>query len=76
MTNKRKKRKEGNPLQNFGRGFNKRDKRRDDHGPYPDSGVNKRKKRKEGNPQQNFGHGFNKIDKNRDDKQEKEEKRG
>ena len=50
MTNKRKKRKEGNPWQNFGRGFNKRDKIRDDNGPYPDSGVNKRKKRKEGNP--------------------------
>ena len=44
------KRKEGNPWQNFGHGFNKRDKRRDDNGPYPDSGVNKRKKRKEGNP--------------------------
>ena len=41
--NKRKKR-------NFGHGFNKIYKRRDDNGPYPDSGVNKRKKRKEGNP--------------------------
>ena len=50
MTNKRKKRKEGNPWQNFGHGFNKRYKRRDNTGPSPDSGVNKRKNRKEGNP--------------------------
>ena len=42
----RKKKKEGNLKQNFGHVFNKRDKRRDDNGPYPDSGVNKRKKRK------------------------------
>ena len=41
MTNKRKKRKEGNPQQNFGHGFNKRDKI---------EMTNKRKKRKEGNP--------------------------
>ena len=29
--NKKKKRKEGNPQQNFGHGFNRRDKRRDDN---------------------------------------------